>query len=63
MAANLAQGRHDGAVVGMIRKVKLSDRVKRIELIGKHVNVQAFRENVHNTGAIAINVTPDDAEL
>ena len=55
--------RHDGAVVGMIRKVKLSDRVKRLELIGKHVNVQAFRESVHNTGAIAINVTPDDAEL
>lgn len=55
--------RHDGAVVGMIRKVKLSDRVKRLELIGKHVNVTAFRESVHNTGAIAINVTPDDAEL
>jgi len=55
--------RQDGSVVGTIRKVKLSDRIKRIELIGKHVNVQAFRENVHNTGAMAINVTQDDAEL
>lgn len=38
--------RSDGVVVGTIRKVKLSDRIKRIELIGKHVGVQAFRDQV-----------------
>lgn len=29
-----------------IRKVKMTDRTKHLELIGKHVNVQAFRDNV-----------------
>ena len=29
-----------------IRKIKMTDRTKHIELIGKHVNVQAFRDNV-----------------
>lgn len=38
--------REEGAVVAVIRKVKLSDRIKRIELIGKHVGVQAFREQL-----------------
>lgn len=42
--------RADGAVIGIIRKVKLSDRVKRLELIGKHVDVQAFRERVEHSG-------------
>lgn len=36
----------EGSKVGQTVKVKLSDRIKRIELIGKHVNVQAFREQV-----------------
>ena len=29
-----------------IRKIKMTDRTKHIELIGKHVRVQAFRDNV-----------------
>ena len=29
-----------------VRKLKLLDRLKVLELIGKHVNVSAFRENV-----------------
>jgi phage terminase small subunit len=32
--------------VGIVRKLRLSERIKRIELIGKHVGVQAFRERV-----------------
>jgi phage terminase small subunit len=35
-----------GRVTGTLRKIKLSDRVKRLEMIGKHVDVQAFRERV-----------------
>lgn len=42
--------REDGVVVGTIRKVKISDRIKRIELLGKHINVMAFRERVEHTG-------------
>ncbi len=34
----------DGVKVGRVSKVKLSDRIKRLELIGKHVDVQAFTE-------------------
>lgn len=29
-----------------VHKVKLSDRVKRLEMIGKHIGVQAFQESV-----------------
>lgn len=53
----------EGVKVGETVKIKLSDRIKRIELIGKHVNVQAFREQLHQTGAISLTVSPDDAEL
>lgn len=35
----------DGDLVpGIIRKIKLSDRTKRLELLGKHVDVQAWKE-------------------
>lgn len=40
----------EGVKVGQTVKVKLSDRIKRIELIGKHVDVQAFRERTEHTG-------------
>lgn len=33
-----------------VRKVKLADRVRMVELIGKHVDVGAFRERVEHTG-------------
>lgn len=36
--------------VGHVRKVKLDNRIKRIELIGKHVGVNAFQEQVSVTG-------------
>jgi phage terminase small subunit len=53
----------EGNVVGMIREVKLSDRVKRLELIGKHIDVQAFREQVAHSGGVTVNVTSEDASL
>lgn len=34
--------------------VKVSDRIRRLELIGKHVSVQAFQENVNHTGLDAL---------
>ncbi len=40
----------DGEKLGQVTKVKLSDRIKRIELIGKHVDVQAFAERHEHTG-------------
>lgn len=35
---------------GVIRKVKLSDRLKRLELIGRHITVGAFKDRVEHTG-------------
>lgn len=31
---------------GKVTKIKVSDRVRRLELIGKHIDVQAFKERV-----------------
>lgn len=40
----------DREKIGMVRKVKLVDRTRHLELIGKHVDVQAWREKVEHTG-------------
>ncbi len=44
----------EGRVIGHTRKVKISDRIKRVELIGKHVNVQAFKDHIEVTGLDAL---------
>lgn len=44
-------------IYAMVRKVKLSDRGKRLELIGRHVDVQAFRERLD------VNVKQDLATM
>ncbi|WP_283419227.1 terminase small subunit [Sphingopyxis sp. Geo48] len=36
----------EGDDESFVDKIKISDRVKRIELLGKHVDVQAFKERV-----------------
>lgn len=58
----------EGAKVGQTVKVKLSDRIKRIELIGKHVDVGAFRDRVEHSGpnggpiqTINAEMTPQEA--
>jgi phage terminase small subunit len=45
----------DREQIGHTKKLKLSDRIKRLELIGKHIDVQAFREKVEVefTGTLA----------
>lgn len=40
----------DRIQIGHVKKVKLSDRVRRLELIGKHVRVNAFQEVVQHKG-------------
>lgn len=35
---------------GVVQKIKLSDRIKRLELIGKHIAVGAFAERHEHTG-------------
>lgn len=41
-------------------KVKFHDKLRALELLGKHVDVNAFRENVNHSGKIDINTLPDD---
>jgi len=36
----------DRVQIGHLRKVKLDSRIRRLELIGRHINVQAFRDQI-----------------
>ncbi|WP_324723834.1 terminase small subunit [Lelliottia sp. JS-SCA-14] len=42
-----------GDAAGLLKKIKWPDKVKNLELLGKHVTVQAFKENIKTevTGA------------
>ena len=40
----------EGNAVGVLRKVKLADRTKYLELIGKHIKVKAFQEQIAIAG-------------
>jgi phage terminase small subunit len=40
----------DRTHIGHLKKVKLSDRTRRLELIGKHIAVSAFSENINVKG-------------
>lgn len=44
----------DREQIGFVKKLRISDRVRRLELIGKHVRVNAFQETVHHTGLGAL---------
>jgi len=35
-----------GDAAGLLKKIKWPDKIKNLELLGKHVAVQAFREQV-----------------
>lgn len=49
----LFEGRgQDRVAIGRVRKIKLLDRTKVVELVGKHVDVSAFKE----TAAQTVNV-------
>lgn len=45
---------HEGNPMGIVRKVRLSDRVRRLELIGKHIGVKAFEETINVKGLDAL---------
>ncbi len=45
-----------------MKMLKLTDRTKRLEMIGKHVNVQAFRERQETNTNFSVTISPKDAE-
>lgn len=52
-----------GDAAGLLKKIKWPDKVKNLELLGKHVTVQAFKENVktEQSGTVqVVNYTPAD---
>jgi len=40
----------EGVKIGTVSKIKISDRLRRLELIGKHIGVNAFQDQVNVTG-------------
>lgn len=50
-------------MVGILKKIKWPDKVKNLELLGKHVAVQAFKDKVEHSGEMTLNVLPEDAAL
>lgn len=45
--AELFEGRGDDrTMVGVLKKIKWPDKVKNLELLGKHVSINAFRDRV-----------------
>jgi len=52
--AEMFEGRgEDRELVGLLKKIKWPDKVKNLELIGKHVNVQAFKDRIEHSGTIS----------
>jgi len=45
-------------MTGMLKKIKWPDKVKNLELLGKHVNVMAFKEKVEVDATVIQSVMP-----
>lgn len=53
--ADMFDGRGDEKeLVGILKKIKWPDKVKNLELIGKHVDVMAFKERLEVSGTVTI---------
>lgn len=53
--ADMFEGRGDEKeLVGILKKIKWPDKVKNLELIGKHVDVNAFKERMEVSGTVTI---------
>lgn len=62
--AEMFEGRgEEREMTGILKKIKWPDKVKNLELLGKHVGVQAFKDRVEHTGEMSLTVTSEDAGL
>ena len=41
---DIAEMSVEGQIAGVLKKIKWPDKVKNLELLGKHINVQAFKD-------------------
>lgn len=46
---------------GVFKKIKWPDKVKNLELLGKHVAVGAFKDKIEHSGKIDLNSVSDEA--
>ncbi len=46
----------DSDPIGFLKKIKWPDKVKNLELLGKHVNVQAFKDKVEHSGDVTVEI-------
>lgn len=46
---------------GWLKKIKWPDKVKNLELLGKHVAVGAFKDKIEHSGKIDLNSVSDEA--
>lgn len=64
--AEMFEGRgEEREMVGVLKKIKWPDKVRNLELLGKHVGVQAFRERLEHSGpgggpVQVVAMAPDD---
>ena len=38
--------------VGLLKKIRLPDKLKNLELLGKHIDISAFKERIEHEGVI-----------
>ena len=51
--AEMFEGRgEDREMVGILKRIKWPDKVKNLELLGRHVDVQAFKDKVEHSGEV-----------
>jgi len=43
-------------LAGILKKIKWPDKVKNLELLGKHISVMAFKEQVEQLGSVTHNI-------
>ena len=49
--------------VGLLKKIKWPDKIKNLELIGRHVRVQAFKDTAKVEGSLTVVFTKEDAGI
>ncbi|MEX5410419.1 terminase small subunit [Atlantibacter hermannii] len=48
----------DGDTAALLKKIKWPDKVKNLELLGKHISVQAFKEQIEQKVTATHNIMP-----
>lgn len=49
-------------IVGLLKKIKWPDKVKNLELIGRHVNVQAFKDKIESDNKLTFQNVPEKVQ-